>query len=289
MVCLENDFLKVWIKPKGAELKSLVNKKNGVDHLWNADPYFWGKASPVLFPIVGALKNDEYVFEGESYSLPRHGFARDMMFSVESKSNEKAVFLLSANAETKTKYPFDFELRLIYTVQGNELKLTYEVQNTDSKTMYFSLGGHPAFAVPFEGAGTYPDYSIVFNKAENLSRFLLNKEGLLTGESEEMTLDEGKLHLSKELFYDDALVFKGLQSNVLKIVGKESSPSMKFKFEGFPFFGIWAAKNAPFVCLEPWCGVADNVQHNQELTEKEGIEKLTAGDLFSRAWSVEVN
>ncbi|KPM48004.1 aldose 1-epimerase family protein [Jiulongibacter sediminis] len=289
MVCLQNDFIKVWIKPKGAELKSLVNKKTGVEYLWDANPRYWGKSSPVLFPIVGALKDNMYTFDGQTYDLPRHGFARDMMFTVESKSETQAIFLLKSDVETKKVYPFEFEFRLIYAVEKNKLTTTYEVKNVGAGEMYFSVGGHPAFAVPLQPEHLYTDYYLEFNFDSDPKKWLLNEAGLLNGEQQAVFLDHGKLPLTKELFKDDALVFKGLGSDQIAIRNQKNETALLFNFKDFPFFGIWAAKDAPFVCLEPWCGVADDVDHDQDLKNKEGINKLGVGESFERAWSVEVS
>ncbi|MGR3810499.1 aldose 1-epimerase family protein [Jiulongibacter sp. NS-SX5] len=289
MVCLENDFIKAWIKPKGAELKSLVCKASGIEHVWDANPRYWGKSSPVLFPIVGGLKDNSYTYDGESYELSRHGFARDMVFEVESKNSETATFLLKSTEETLKVYPFSFELRLIYTILENQLELKYEVKSTGNNTMYFSIGGHPAFMVPFGEEGSYSEYKLELPEDTSLKRWLLNEQGLLNGETEEVELTNGNLPLSKELFYKDALVLKDLESKSITLSSAQSSNKLVFSFEDFPFFGIWAAKDAPFVCLEPWCGVADSAEHNQELTQKEGIEALNSGQVFTRAWRVAVS
>lgn len=288
MVCLQNDFVKVWIKPKGAELKSLVSKKTGLEYLWDANPRYWGKSSPVLFPVVGSLKNDSYRFRGESFELSRHGFARDRIFEVESKSAERAVFLLKSDDETLRVYPFDFEFRLIYTLENHSLITTYTIKNVGTGDMYFSVGGHPAFALPIQPEHLYTDYYLEFNGDSNPDRWLLDESGLLNGEKETIILDNGKLPLAKELFNDDGLVFKGLGSDQIAIRNHKNETALLFKFKDFPFFGIWAAKEAPFVCLEPWCGVADSVDHNQDLTQKEGINQLAAGLVFERVWSVEL-
>ncbi len=288
MVCLENDSLKVWIRPKGAELKSIVHKVTGTEHLWDANPAFWAKSSPVLFPIVGALKDNTYLFQGKSYELGRHGFARDHVFEVESKNKTTATFLFCSNEDTLKAYPFKFQLRIIYILEEGKLTVNYHVTNSGNSEMYFSIGGHPAFTVPFDSNTNYADYSILFNKEEVLNRWLLSPQGLLNGQTQPVELEEGKLKITKELFKDDALVFKNLESNELTLKSEKESKSLIFRFENFPYFGIWAAKNAPFICLEPWCGIADSESHNQELTDKEGIEKLMAGSVFERVWSVEV-
>jgi galactose mutarotase-like enzyme len=288
MISLENDHLKVWIKPKGAELKSLVNKSNGIEHMWDSDPKHWAKSSPVLFPIVGGLKENTFKVKNDSYSLPRHGFAREMIFNLESKTADEAVFFLSSNEETLKVYPYSFIFKITYKLVANELSVTYQVENTGKTGMLFSVGAHPAFAVPFDNEEGYDNFYLEFEKDIKLNRWPLNAEGLIGLKPTEILLEDNVLPLTKKLFEDDALVFKDLKSESILLKSKMSSNYLKFNFKGFPYFGIWAAKNANFVCLEPWCGIADSENHNQELTKKEGMNKLAPSELFERTWSVEV-
>ncbi len=287
MVCLENETLKVWIKPKGAELKSLVNKKTNLEHIWDANPAFWGKSSPVLFPIVGGLISNQYVFEGKTYELPRHGFARERLFVTENKNQTSVTFLLTSDDDTRKVYPFEFEFRIKYLLEGNTLQVSYEVLNSGLKSMYFSVGGHPAFTVPFDGE-SYDRYFLEFPEDEVLMISTLSHESLIEPNPIGIHLENHSLKLTKKLFYNDALVLKSLKSTSINLKSEVSSSVLKFTFDGFPFFGIWAAKDANFVCLEPWCGVADAVDHNQDLTRKEGINTLKSGETFRRTWSVEL-
>ncbi len=288
MICIENEHLKAWIKPKGAELKSLVNKHNKIEHIWDANPFYWAKSSPALFPIVGALKDGIFNFKGKTYYMERHGFARDQVFEVESKTKESVTFVLHDSDVSLKMFPFAFKLALHYSLNENVLSLKYEVINTGENEMYFSLGAHPAFQVPFDSQGGYNQYVLEFNRDSNLCRWLINNDGLLTGEKRDMELNGNQLALSRELFDEDALVMKDLKSNVITLKTTQSDNYLKFNFEGFSYFGIWAAKKAPFVCLEPWCGIADSTEHNHDLTKKEGINKLEVGSVFERSWSVEV-
>lgn len=288
MICLENEYLKVWINPKGAELKSILHKKTGKEVLWQGDAKFWTKTSPVLFPIVGGLKANTYFYEGKSYELSRHGFARDMVFNVEDKTSLTATFRLTSTPETWVVYPFDFVFDITYQLENNELTTTFKVQNPTEKELYFSVGAHPAFAVPFDDNSQYNEYQLTFSEEETFEIWPLTAEGLVKTEPEKMQDNGTTLRLSKELFYDDALVFKNLKSKVLTLTAPRSTTTLRFSFGDFSFFGIWAAKNANFVCLEPWCGIADAEQHNQELTEKEGINNLEANGIFERSWSISV-
>ena len=289
MQTLKNNQLAVKINPKGAELSSLFNIENQTEYLWNADPTFWGKSSPVLFPIVGALKNDIYRFEGKEYTLPRHGFARDREFIVEKSEENSITFLLTHDENTLKVYPFKFEFRLIYSLENNSLNVTYSVKNVGENKMYFSVGGHPAFAVPLAEDTAYDDYYLEFNKTENFKRWGLTANGLIETQPFDFMKDTSQLNLTKELFYEDAIVFKNLESTSVILKSDKANRQLKLDFEDFPYIGIWAAKDADFVCIEPWRGIADSTNHNQELTEKEGIEGLDKGDIFEKTWRVTVS
>lgn len=286
MITLENDYIKVSLAAKGAELQGLFSKETKLEYLWNANPKYWAKHSPVLFPIVGSLKNNSFTYQGKSYELPRHGFARDHVFSFEKISETEAVFTLTQNEDTLKVYPFYFELKLRYQLIDRKLNLTYEVKNTGTAELLFSIGAHPAFAVPNTPNTVYEDYYLAFNADEKLTFWKL-EDGLVADDTALIELGGHRLNLKHNLFYNDALVFKTLQSNCISLLNTKNDYGLHFHFEEFPFFGIWAATDAPFVCLEPWCGVADSVNHDQELTRKEGIIKLDTGENWSRFWEVE--
>ncbi len=286
MFTIENNHLSVTINPKGAELQSIYNKVLQIEYLWSGDPAFWGKHSPVLFPIVGTLKEDTYYFNNQPYHLGRHGFAREMDFVADTPSGNSISFVLNSNAETRSRYPFDFSFWVKYELTENSLKTTYTIGNTGTTAMYFSVGGHPAFAVPLTGGVSYNDYYFEFNQAENAGRWPISKDGLIETASTPVFSQSNRLQLSKELFMKDALVFKGLASNSVALKCDKNAHGLVFDFTGFPYLGIWAAKNADFVCIEPWCGIADSVATNQQLIQKEGIHMLQPAKSFERTWSV---
>ncbi len=289
IIVIENENIRASINPIGAELVSLLDLDNDTEYMWDANPEFWGKTSPVLFPIVGGLKNDTYFYEGSEYKLPRHGFARTMNFEVEYQTENSAIFLLKNSIETEKVYPFVFELRLIYSLNSSKLELKYQITNPDSKALLFSIGGHPAFKCPIENVLTYEDYFLEFNEKEDLQRWPLNAEGLVLNEPMEISKNTNKLLLSKELFHQDALVFKHLNSNYVTLKSHNSPKQLKFEFKNFPYLGIWAAKDADFVCIEPWCGIADSAGTNQNLETKEGIICLESAGVFERSFSVEIS
>lgn len=285
MITIENEYIRADFAAKGAELQSLKSKKHNLEYMWSGNPDFWGKYSPVLFPVVGALKDGSYSFEGSEYKLPRHGFARDREFDVEQLNPTEVVFILKHDSDTLKIYPFEFELRLQYKISGAELTCTYIVLNPADKNLLFSIGSHPAFATPVEGGLKYEDYFLQFNKDSNLSYHKIDKD-LIDNDTVTIPLKNKILPLRHELFYDDALVFKTLKSDYISLRNTGNEHGIDFRFEGFPYFGIWAAKDADFVCLEAWCGVADGTDHNQELSDKEGIVTLAPNSRWERSWSV---
>lgn len=285
MIQLKNDHLVITINEKGAELQSV--KLNNLEYLWQADRVYWGKHAPVLFPIVGELKDGKYIFDNKEYHLSRHGFARDKMFEAKQTGDSSAIFTLQSNEETLAVYPFQFIFRIQYEIKQNALYCTYIVQNVNEEDMYFSVGGHPAFRMPLNDSLSYTEYTLAFEKDSTLKRFLLIN-GLTNGTSETIILVDKKLHLKSSMFYNDAIVLKHINSNQVTLYSDKDPHGVKFMFKGFPYFGIWSAKDAPFICLEPWCGIADNIQHDYQLKNKEGINQLAAGATWKRTWGIEL-
>ena len=286
MTLIENDILKVSIKTKGAELDSIYNKETNLEYMWGGDPAFWGKKSPVLFPVVGTLKNDIYYYNHKEYSLSRHGFAREMDFIITAQTSSSAQFTLQSNEITFSKYPFSFRFDVIYSLKADKLLVNYKITNTGNDRLYFSVGGHPAFKVPLVNDTVYNDYYLEFNKPETAGRWPISKDGLIESSPAPLLNNKNRLSLSKELFYNDALVFKNLVSDKISLRSEKITNGLEFDFAGFPYLGIWAAKNADFVCIEPWCGIADSVTSDQQIVDKEGINKLAVKEIFERSWSV---
>lgn len=279
-ITLSNGTLTATINPKGAELNSL--KDSNTEYIWEGDPKFWGKHSPVLFPIVGALKNNSYLYNSQTYALSRHGFARDTVFSVKQQDNSSVTFSLVSNEETKKVYPFDFELEVVYTLNGKTLEIRYNVINKGSGNLPFSIGAHPAFALP----GNFESYSLVFEHNEPLVSTQLEND-LISATTVNIPANGGVLPLKHQLFENDALIFKQLQSKAVTITYKEE-PLLKVHFTDFPHLGIWTKEGAPFICIEPWQGYSDSVNSNGIFTEKEGIIDLPEGKAFTAAFSIEI-
>ena len=285
MQVIENYFLLVEINPKGAELKRIYHKKTNLEYLWNADPSIWAKSSPVLFPIVGTLKENKMLYHGKVYEMGRHGFARDREFAVERSAAKMITFLLHSDESTLEKFPFPFEFRITYQLVDDTLQTTYTVINPAAASMLFSVGAHPAFRIPLTPGEQYTDYELVFEKQEHAGRWMISPEGLIGEHAVPLLDNTNTLPLTHELFYKDAVVLKDLHSRSVRLKSKTSPHGLKFDFPSFPFLGIWSAKDADFVCIEPWCGIADSVNATQLLEDKEGIESLPAGETFTRTWS----
>ena len=281
VITLSNSQISVAIKTLGAELCSIKNKLNR-EFMWEGNPNFWGKHSPVLFPIVGTLKNNTFYHNDTKYTLTRHGFARDMEFELIEKTEDSATFSIQSNSATLLNYPFEFELQIQYTLINTTVEIDYKVVNKDNSEIPFSIGAHPAFALP----SSFEDYNLDFEKVEPLEYTLLEND-LVSQQTEKIHTDTNRVPLTYELFKRDALIFKKLQSNSLTII-EEEKPILKVHFQDFPSLGIWTKVGASFICLEPWFGYSDTTESNGNLFEKEGVIVLEANAKFQAKFSIEI-
>jgi galactose mutarotase-like enzyme len=280
IVTISNGILTATINTLGAELISLV--KNNKNYIWQVDEMYWNKTSPILFPLVGRLKNDSYTFNGKTYQLPRHGFARNMEFTFDKKSDSQVIFELNETEETRLIYPFSFKLLMAYTLMENELVIEYFVRNQSDEVLPFSIGAHPAFNI----SENFENYSLQFNAADTFETHHLENESF-NGKTTLVDTKNNAIALNFTLFEKDALVFKQLNSNEVILKNKDKA-ILKVNYDHFPYLGIWTKQNAPFLCIEPWCGLADSNNHNGDLEEKEGMNHLPAGEDFLRAIRIEI-
>lgn len=278
---IQNSNLTAQIKLLGAELCSLENN-NSIEYIWDGNPDFWGKHSPILFPIVGTLKNNSYQYDGKEYCLSRHGFARDMVFELIDKKENSATFSIQSSDNIRNRYPFNFELQIKYTLENSSLSIGYKVVNKTASQMPFSIGAHPAFAL----SGNFEDYSLQFEIEEPLEYNLLQND-LISNETKMLDSPNNLVGLKYELFENDALIFKSLQSKHLTIL-KNQTPLIRVRYPKFPHLGIWTKMNAPFLCIEPWFGYSDSVESTGNLMEKEGIQIIESGQIFEAAFSIEI-
>jgi galactose mutarotase-like enzyme len=284
---LSNGELSVSIQQTGIELCSVISLITGTEFMWQADPDIWGSHAPVLFPIIGALKNGEYSYKGDIYTLPKHGIVRrsdNVLLS--EQTDESLLFTHTWDSDSLKIYPFKFEFQTRYSLSGTTVSVDHTVNNHGAGPMYFSLGGHPAFNCPVHGGEAYSDHYLEFEKKEANYTWLLNSDGLVSNERRPMLDDSKILPLHKHLFDDDALIFKNLRSRKVSLVSEKSGRILTLSYEGFPFLGIWAKPGAPFVCIEPWQGIADADATTQEFTKKEGIIQLGSGEVHRAGYSI---
>lgn len=285
---LENDLVQLKVKENGAELCSLYHKRNKLEYIWTGEPRFWARHAPLLFPVVGKLKEDIYRLNGRTYTLAQHGFARDLPWRLLAKTRNELCFQLEETAETLKKYPFRFRLNAVFQLEGEVVSIAYTVRNCSKDPMPFSIGAHPGFNCPLTAQDSFEDYFLEFEKEEDLSRLLL-QSGLRTGESQLILKDTKVLPLSRELLEEDALVFKEMQSAWVALRSSKQTHGLKLSFANFPYLGIWTkSESSPFICIEPWFGVADTLEGQPDIREKEGIRMLKPEEEFSCTYSIEL-
>lgn len=291
MFTLKNHHLQIAIKKNGAELFKISSVKHGTEFMWNANPKIWGSYAPNLFPIIGALKNDTYIFENKSYQLPKHGIVRNNeAVNLHEQSAESLTFNLLYNKDSLKIYPFKFEFLITYKLVKNCIEVIYTIKNLDTKTIYFSVGGHPAFKCPVFENENYDDYFLEFEHIESSKTHLINMEnGLISNKSRPLFNNANKLPLTHDLFNEDALIFKDLKSKKVALKSKIYGEVLSVSYNQFPYLGIWAKPAGNYVCIEPWLGIADSVDTNQDFKTKEGILKLEAGNVFKASYTIEIH
>lgn len=281
-------MLKIQTKKEGAELTSIqYNDKEmlfqGAQVLDSNGNTFWKRQAPILFPIVGQLKNSKTKIEGKTYEMSQHGFARDMKFEEISKTENEHHYMLKYNEETLKKYPYKFELHVIYEIEKDTLIVTYKVKNVDEKSIYFGLGGHPAFNCDYSNG----EYEIAFLENEDEIEFLKLKDGLIDTEIADNILEDNKIYLKENTFDNDAVIMKNIKSNKVVLQNhKTNKKILEFDFTGFSYLALWSKKGAPFVCIEPWQNTADRIDSTQIYKDKENIIKLEKNKEFECKYSI---
>lgn len=286
---IENSKLQLSVKQTGAEICSLKSIKSGKEFIWEGKPEVWAGQAPILFPIVGALKEGVYKYEGKEYSLPQHGFMRfNKNVELLEKKENSLTFLLKSDKESLKVYPFDFKFITTYELKGNSVHIKHEVFNSSNKEIYFSLGEHPGFKCPLNDHEIYSDYYLEFETNENSKSWKVEDGGLIGTATFDVFNGGNIINLYPDIFEKDALVFKDLKSRKISLKSRKSKQVVTVRYDGYPFMGIWAIPNAPYVCIEPWIGIADSVNFDQEIVNKEAIIKLAAKDRFKAMFSIEI-
>jgi len=277
--------LEAAINPKGAELSSLMH--SGAELIWQGDEKFWSGSAPILFPIVGALKDGKMTHLGQHYEMSRHGIARHATFECIDHSDSHVVMSLRADAASLSVYPWDFDLQVHFVLGNGGIDIRYTVINHDNTNMLFTLGSHPAFALELNNTYHFKDYAITFNEVENFVHYPLTEAGLLETKAVPLNTDNNTITLSEDIFNHDALVFRDINSTAVSLT-RGSENLLTVETGGAPHLGIWSKPGAPFVCIEPWLGTSDFVNSNGEFASKADIKTLAPDQTFNHTIRISV-
>lgn len=283
---LENDKIRIEIDSHGAELKSLVKKETGAEYMWCADPEYWGRTSPVLFPFVGNVSGKQYRTKGKIYDMGQHGFARDMEFTLESQTDNEIWFVLRSNEETLAKYPYEFVLKLGYRLDGAKVEVLWHVENPSEEELPFAIGGHPAFYCPVTSGVKQSDCYIQFDVAGPLKCSTI--DGYLVGDRvDTYELEDGMLRIDEHLFDNDALIIEKQNIKKVSLCDPKKQVFLTIELDA-PLFGIWrpADPGTPFVCIEPWYGRSDRIGYAGELRDREYENVLAAGENWDAGYTI---
>lgn len=289
MYSIKNDDLTIKINPKGAELVSIWDNQTKYEYLWEANPEFWKRHSPILFPIVGGLWNDEYRHKGKIYAMSQHGFARDSEFSVVKESSNELWFELVSNDHTKKNYPFDFKLEVGYKLIGKTIQVSWLVKNSGIDYLYFQIGAHPAFNYPplADSQSNIKGY-LGFEPKGNLYYKLIEKKGCVDNKNtHNLHLIKNLLPLDHHTFDKDALIFENRQIEKVTLFDSSQKPYISLEFDA-PVVGLWEPpmKNSPFICIEPWYGRCDQINYDGDFENKDWINKLTPEEYFNASYKI---
>lgn len=286
---IESKYLKAEFSEKGAELKSLQDQF-GAQYIWHGKENFWSNSAPILFPICGFLKENFFYHQNQQFFIQVHGFARTSNFKVVDHSLNKISFSLGHSPKSLQHFPFEYELLVNYEVVENQLNVNIEVTNLSKNRMYFSFGWHPGFALNWIPNDSIDNYYLAFPSNKSLSRRLVNPDGLLHGNLEEIQVNENKtLSLDQNSFDLRAIVLENYPYSEISLRHITSKKSIDLEFQNFSHLTLWGQKGADFLCIEPWNGLGDFTNHNHKINEKPGILKLASGDSYSAQCSVKVN
>ncbi|MBO6262921.1 MAG: aldose 1-epimerase family protein [Clostridia bacterium] len=286
---IENDYLKVDVETLGAQLKSIYSKVEKTEYLWQGNPDYWAGRAYNLFPIVGRLFENKYTYGGKTYEMNPHGFSRRTEYTLTEKTDTEMAFCISSTDETFKQYPFEFILTVRYILTGNKLTVAFKVKNVGSGKMYFGLGGHPGFNIPF-GGGNFEDYYVEFDGECKPRQLTLSENYLLSGKTREFPLENDRiLRLKHELFDDDAVILQGHTRSV-KIKSGKTDRYVGVEFPRGKYLGIWHKphSDAPFVCIEPWENLPSVDGKVEDLTEKDNIGVVEAGESYNTFFAIEI-
>ena len=279
LLTIRNEALTVTVSTVGAELQSILDE-NGVERLWQGDPQFWSSRAPILFPVAGGFRNDGYELNGQFYAMPKHGFVRKLEWEVESSANTDVTLLMR---QKNDGFPFAYELRASFSLQGNALRVAYTVSNLGNDAFWYSVGSHEAYATP-EGI---EDYEIVFDKEEKLDNYPL-VGNLILREPVTMADKARSLPLKYEYFAVDALVFPTLQSRGVTLRSAAHAREIRVDYPGHDTLMLWTKPGAGYICIEPWCNSPDFVDADLRIDHKPGFIRLNGKETAVRQHTITV-
>ena len=285
---ISNEQISIQVDSMGAELKSLKKKDTDTEYMWEGDPAYWKRTSPVLFPLVGSLREGSFLLDGKRYPMGQHGFARDLEFQVKSEAANEIWFYMESDAQTLEKYPYAFLLELGYELQESTVIVKWKVTHPADGELYFSIGGHPAFCCPLQKGEEQEDYRIWFDAKEQVITGVI-ENGLMTAGQAAYPLEDGCLRVTEHLFDHDALVIEHGQVHKVALVKPDGTHYLTVSFDA-PLFGVWSppGKKAPFVCIEPWYGRCDAVDFAGTWQQREWGQCLSAGQCFEASYQISV-
>ena len=284
---ISNKYLELTVSSHGAEKQSIISKETNISYLRDVDKY-WNRKAPLLFPIVGKLRDLKTFINNKEYSMNQHGFIRDQEFELYSQTETELVLVNKFNEETLKKYPFEYQVFVKYTLVEKSVYTEFIVKNLDYQVIPFNYGGHPGFKLPLYENETFEDYSVKFEKEENFDAPTVDMtSGTLNFKDTISYKNINEINLNYKYFEIDAIVIPEVKSQSVKLVNKDNK-GVKFDFLGFPSLAIWTKPNAPFVCLEPWIGYADHNDSNYQFIEKDNMQFLNPGETFSATYVITV-
>jgi len=282
---IENEYLSVEISELGAELTSIFNKKTGREMMWQPNDEVWSSQAPVLFPLIGRLKSQKYVLGGKEYEIASHGFALNSMFSVADEAADSISFFITDTDETLASYPFHFKFTVKYSLDGATLEKKHTVVNLSENIMYYEVGGHEGYALE-----NIEDYYLKFENPDYLTLHTTDESIMLNRETSKISLENGKLPLSMELFANDALILEGVEGSKVELCNQNGRVLM-VSFPGIEYLGIWTRYreyDTKYVCIEPWSALPDGNYLDYELVNKVGVSALKPGERNTHTYYISV-
>ena len=279
---IENQDFICAIESNGAEIRSFKRKSTEDEFIWQINPSVWGSSSPVLFPAIGNIKEGKIVYKGKSFAMPKHGMIRNndsLLFKQLSPS--ECSFTLENSEETLKQYPFKFRFSVVFSLNANRLKMEYQIENRDVDPLYFCCGGHTAYSITLNNKTKLSDYVIEFLNKTSLTTRKLGNSGLLSDQTQNISLIENTLALSETLFNEDALIFENINFDWVRLRKKNETKGVLVRFENYPNLALWSKPGADFLCIEPWLGLPDAENESVDITQKTTYQSLSPQEIFT--------